>query len=155
MNLTEAIRALIALLKNCELADDDDFKQHAYYSTVDFRPEYPLDTLDVPVVAFSPAGGSNERKGLGQWERWHGARLQMDILAHTATYARRIYEKIVEVVLFDYNAGGLAGDGTYGSLYLYNEGLKKVEIGEARPSLWDEEGRIARLVADVVVTFTD
>ena len=155
MNLTEAIRALIALLKNCELADDDDFKQHVYYSTVDFRPEYPLDTLDVPVVSFSPAGGTHRGKGLSEWERWHGARLQMDVLAETATYARRIYEKVVEVVLADYNAGGVAGTGTYGSLYLYNLGLKRVEIGEAHSAVWDEEGRIARLVADVEVEFSD
>lgn len=155
MNLTEAMRAIIALLKNCALPDADDFTQHAYYGTVDFRPEYPLDTLDVPVVALSPVGGLNRAKGLGKWERWHDPRLQLDVLAENMTYARRIYEKVCEVILFDFNDGAGLGDGTYGSIYLYGQGLKNVQISEARTALWDEEGRISRLVADVILAFSD
>lgn len=156
MVLTDAIKALIALLGNCTLADGDDFTQHTYYSTVTFKPEYPLASLDVPTVAFSIAGGTNQPAGLGKWERWHGPRIQMDVLAENALYARRIYEKVWEVVLYDYNDGAGAGDGTYGSLYLYDQGLKRVEIGEASTAVWDEEeGRVARLVADVRVMFED
>lgn len=157
MRITEAIAALIALLQNCELADDADFHQHTYYKTVKFRPEYPLATVDLPVVAFSPAGGTNRAEGLGQWERWHEARLQMDVLAENAQYARRIYEKVREVVMFDYNdsAPAPATQGQYGRLYLHYQGLKRVDIGEGRATVWDEEGRIARVVADVTVEFRD
>jgi len=153
--LTTVIHALIALLKGCELADDADFKQHTFYKTVQFKPEYPLAALDVPVVAFSPAGGVNEWKGLGKRERWHRARLQMDMLASNALDARRIYEKVREVVLFDTNAGAAGTEGTYGTRYLYGQGIKSIEIGEAQSSVWDEEGRVARLVADVTVQFSD
>ena len=155
MVITDAIKAVIALLDNCVLPDSADFTQHSYYQKVRFVPAYPLGTLDVPVVAFSPAGGASERKGLGHWERWHGPRIQMDVLAETSTYARRIFEKVCEVLLYDYNDGAGAGDGTYGSLYLYGQGLKTVEIGEPQTAVWDEKGKVARIVADVHVTFTD
>jgi len=158
ITITDAIHALIALLDNCTLADEDDFVNHAYYSTVAFVPEYPLATEDVPTVAFSLAGGTNRRTGLGKCERWHGTRLQLDVLAENPLYARRIYEKVREVVLYDMDDGAGASDGTCGSLYLYNAGVKDVEIGEAIPQVWDTddaEHRIARLVADVYVTFED
>lgn len=157
MRLTEAINALIALLSHCELPDGDDFAQHTFYKTVRFVPEYPLGAVDVPVVAFWSVGGLNRPAGLGKRERWHGPRLQMDILATNALEARRIYEKVWEVVLFDYSGGAGEGaqEGSYGKRYLYGQGLKSVEINEPRSAVWDEEGRIARLVADVTVTFRD
>ena len=155
MNVTSAIRALILLLQNCTVADAADFKQHAFYKTVKFVPEYPLATLAVPTVAFSMAGGSNRAKGLGHWERWREPRLQMDILAADSEQARRIYEKVNEVLLYDYNATAAGTEGTYGTRYLYGQGLKEVVVGEPNMTVWDEEGRVARIVADVRVTFTD
>ena len=151
--LTSVIRALIALLENCTLTDDDDFVSHTFYSTVTFVPEYPLGELDVPRVAFSPVGGLWRHKGLGHQEVWHRGRLQMDVLARNGTDARRIYEKVREVILWDKNSGAGTADGTYGKMYLYDQGLKEVEIGMARSALWDE--RIRRLTADVEVLFTD
>lgn len=153
--LTGAMNAIIALLQNCTLADAADFKQHAYYKTVRFKPEYPLGSMDIPIVTLSPIGGSNEQKGLGQWERWHYARIQLDMLAETWTYVRRIYEKVREVVLYDQNGDAAGTEGTYGTRYLYGQGLKSVEIGEAHTSVWDEEGRVARMWAEMRVEFTD
>ena len=155
MQITGAITALIALLKGCELADDADFKQHTYYKTVAFKPAYPLASLDVPTVAFSPAGGVNQAKGLGKRECWHWPRLQMDVLAENAMSAQRIYEKVCEVVLYDTNGGAAGTEGTYGTRYLWAQGIKTVEIGEPHPTTWDDEGRVSRLVADVTVQFSD
>ena len=155
MNVTSAIRALILLLQNCTVADAADFKQHAFYKTVKFVPEYPLATLAVPTVAFSLAGGTNSAKGLGQRERWREPRLQMDVLAGDPEAARRIYEKVCEVVLYDMNGDAGGVEGTYGTRYLYGQGVKDVVIGEADTTPWDEEGRVSRLVADVSVQFTD
>lgn len=153
--LTGAVNAIIALLDNCTLADTDDFVSNPFYKTVVFKPEYPLATMDVPTVALSLAGGMNERKGLGKRERWHQPRLQLDILASNALEARRIYEKIWEVLLYDMNAGAAGTEGTYGTRYLYGQGIKDVRLGEANTTIWDEEGRISRIVADVTVEFTD
>lgn len=155
MVLSNAISAIIALLKGCALPSEKDFTQHTFYSTVKFRPEYPRGTLDVPVVAVCIAGGINTAKGLGKVERWRQPRLQLDILAADSQAARRIYEKVIEVVLYDQNNGAGAGDGTFGSMYLYGQGLTTVVIGEARSAVWDTEGRISRLVADVEVSFSD
>jgi hypothetical protein len=152
--ITQVIAAIISLLQHCTLPDGADFVQHTYYKTVRFVPEYPLFGVDVPVVALSLAGGTNQGKGLGQWERWHRARLQLDVLAENALYARRIYEKVCEIVLYDYN-NGAGGGNEYGSMYLYAQGIKEVAVGEARMAVWDEEGRISRLVADVEVVFQD
>lgn len=153
--VTDAINAILALLDNCALADGVDFVSHTFYKTVVFKPEYPLNEVDVPCVALSLAGGMNTRKGLGHEERWHETRLQLDILASNALEARRIYEKVWEVLLYDMNGGAGGTKGTYGTWYLYGQGIKSVRLGEPNTTIWDEEGRTARIVADVTVEFTD
>ena len=153
--VTDALNAIVKLLDSCPLPDGDDFVSHPFYSTVTFRPEYPLATVDVPTVALSLAGGTNERKGLGRRERWHGTRLQLDILASTALEARRIFEKVWEGLLHDMNGAGTGAEGTYGKRYLYGQGIKELRLGEPNTTIWDEEGRIARIIADMSVEFSD
>lgn len=153
--VTGAINAILALLDNCALADSVDFVSHTFYKTVKFVPEYPLATMDVPTVACSTAGGTNMRKGLGKRERWHSTRLQLDILATNALEARRIFEKVWEVLLYDMNAGAAGTEGTYGTRYLYGQGIKDLRLGEPNVTMWDEEGRVARIVADVYLDFSD
>ena len=148
-------RSIIALLDGCTLADGDDFVSHTFYKTVVFKPEYTLAEVNVPTVALSLAGGLNQVKGLGQHERWHRPRLQLDILASNALEARRIFEKIWEVLLYDMNGDAAGTEGTYGTRYLYGKGIKEVQLGEPDTTIWDEEGRISRIVADVTVEFTE
>ena len=158
MRHSEAIRAILTLLQNCELASDRDFSaasDHAFYSTVALVDAYPLADQSIPCLALSNAGGSNLRKGLGDADQWHQPRVQMDALASTALEARRIYEKVAEILRYDYNGDGAGAAGSYGKHYLRDQGVKDVELGEPRQAVWDEEGRVARLVADAVLTFED
>lgn len=153
--LTDAINAILNLLDNCTLADKADFVQHTFYKIVRFVPEYPLGSLDVPTVALSTAGGFNRSLGLGQRTRWHEPRLQLDVLASTPLDARRIYEKVWEILLYDMQGGAKGTEGTYGTRYLYGKGIKELELDEANAAVWDEEGRVSRLIADLRVTYKD
>ena len=154
MNLTDAVSALVYLCENSSPFSGD----HALYSTVEFVRGYPLGSMDTPTVAFSTAGGSNSPKGLGDYDRRRRPRVQVDVLADDAMAAARVLQNVRAAILADYNHDGDSEeieDGEPSRGYLLAQGVKSVTIGEANDAVWDEAGRVKRLVADAVVEFFD
>jgi len=61
VNEVEAIKGMIDLFEGCEPFSGDN----PLYSSVKFVPEYPLLTMDIPLVALSVSGG--RRAGRVAW----------------------------------------------------------------------------------------
>jgi hypothetical protein len=147
-----AVDALIYLWKNSAPFNGTN----ALYTAVRFVPEYPLNEVGTPVVAVSEAGGGSDAKEVGYYNRWRRPRLQVDVLAGDILAARRIVQRMRAALLQDLNHGKTTvAVGQPGRGYLHAQGMRRAVLGEARPEPWDEAGRVARVVADLDIRFSD
>ena len=144
MNEVEAIKGLIDLFEGCEPFSGSN----PLYSSVKFVPEYPLLTMDIPVVALSVSGGPQSRtRGLGSYLRKAKPRLQLDVLADTSIEVLRIFQHCRHVLIADYEEDDDSGDLARG--YLRSLGIHWVMLGEPMPATWDEQGRVKRLTTQL------
>ena len=144
MNEVEAIKGMIDLFEGCEPFSGDN----PLYSSVKFVPEYPLLTMDIPLIALSVSGGPQSRtRGVGSYLRKAKPRLQLDVLASTGIEALRIFQHVRRVLIADYeNADDSDGLGLG---YLRSLGVRWVALGEPMPATWDEQGRVKRLTTQL------
>jgi len=150
VNEVDAVGELIAVLSGSEPFSGSS----PLYGSVEFKPEYPLGVTEIstPIVAIGTAvGGGNKSLGLGTYERIGKPRLQIDVLAGTMLEARRIFQRAKQVILADYQDNDESG--VIGKGYLRGKYIRSVIIGEPRSAPWDEQGRVKRVTADMVVEY--
>jgi len=149
MNEVDAIGEIISVLSGSAPFSGSN----PLYSAVRFAPEYPLLSMETPMVAFSAVGGSNRPRGLGTVQRIGRPNFQVDVLADTSLEARRIFQRVRQTIQADYENGD--GSGLIGYGYLRGKLIKSVTFGEPRSAVWDEEGRVQRVLADMTVQYLE
>lgn len=126
---------------------------HPLYSKVEFVPEYPLGSIDVPTVAISPSGGTSRPRGLGTYHRMGWPEFQVDVLAATSLEALRIFQRFRQAIMADYENAD--GSEAVGAGYLKGKQIKSVVVGEPRSATWDPEGRVKRVLASMTVQYLE
>jgi hypothetical protein len=149
VNEVDAIGEIIAVLSGSEPFGGS----HPLYGSVQFVPNFPLGDMDVPTVAFSPIGGTNEGRGLGTYKRIGHPLYQVDVLANTELEARRIFQRVRQALQADYENND--GTGMIGKGYLRAKGIRSVVMGEPRSVDWDEAGRVRRVVAEMRIEYLE
>jgi hypothetical protein len=124
---------------------------HPLYGQVEFVPEYQLGEVSIPRVTFDAARGSGAARGLGTHTRVTSQRYQVDVLADTSLEAQRIYQRVVQAIMADYENDD--GSGVIGRGYLLSKHIKSVVFDEPSSAPWDDAGRVKRVTGGMAVQF--
>jgi hypothetical protein len=128
---------------------------NAEYSVTQFKRGFQRESMETPTLALYEFGGPGQPQGLGTVDQYRSLTVRTDILADTRLGALRIGEKARAAWQADYNCEGGGSVGDVGNGYAREAGVKGLAFSEPRDAPWDETGRVARIVFDLVVTYRD